>query len=294
MPYLGRATVEVAGTLMFGRKFVAVAPAVLSDILELSRWADRRLGLPFKPLTHASWLISRSGRRAYNRLIGTIDKLVVETSERGSILAALFEATGQNAQAIRDQAITILLAGSETTTAATAWSLALLGQHPELQEKVALEGRSLPPPHDTRSADLDRLGLTRAVVKEAMRLYPPVWAITRTTRHPIDIGGYRFCHGSHVLISVYGIHRDNTLWEMPDAFDPRRFANGVHDPECYMPFGMGARRCIGLHFGLAETCILVARFLARLKVDGAQHFPRAIADLTLRPDRSIEMSVRSS
>jgi cytochrome P450 len=188
---------------------------------------------------------------------------------------------------------TLLTAGHETTTLALAWALFLLAQHPSALERVQREIAFLerrPPGYE----DLSRLKYTRSVVDEAMRLYPPVWVISRTAIADDMIGGFRVPAGSEILIFPYITHRHPRWWPEPDRFLPERFAaensrNRVRG--AYLPFGAGPRTCVGLNFAMTEILVVLAILLQRFRPELAMR-PEAVRldpSVTLRPDPGITM-----
>ncbi|MDO9707042.1 cytochrome P450 [Paracraurococcus lichenis] len=157
---------------------------------------------------------------------------------------------------VRDQVATLLLAGHETTSLAIFWSLVLLAQAPAWQDRVAAEAGAAQQP------------LTRAVVEEAMRLYPPAFTLARLAREPDEVAGVTLRRGDAVLIAPWVLHRHRRLWERPEEFDPRRFLPPAPPPErfAYLPFGAGPRVCIGAPFALAEATLALSAILGRFRL----------------------------
>ena len=184
-----------------------------------------------------------------------------------------------------DQIATMILAGHETTATALFWSLYLLALDPATQEAVASEVRSA-----TVNGELDmaRLKFTRAVVDETMRLYPPAFLIARAAAGPDTIAGMAVKKHDVVLVAPWLLHRHQKLWRDPDAFIPSRFMTGTPpDRFAYLPFGVGARVCIGAHFALVEATLALARMIGAFHVamiDTAPILP--IGVVTTQPDRS--------
>ena len=184
-----------------------------------------------------------------------------------------------------DQIATMILAGHETTATALFWSLYLLALDPATQEAVASEVKSA-----TANGELDmaRLKFTRAVVDETMRLYPPAFLIARAAAGPDTIAGMAVKKHDVVLVAPWLLHRHQKLWRDPDAFIPSRFMTGTPpDRFAYLPFGVGARVCIGAHFALVEATLALARMIGAFHVamiDTAPVLP--IGVVTTQPDRS--------
>jgi unspecific monooxygenase len=185
-----------------------------------------------------------------------------------------------------DEVATMILAGHETTATALFWALYLLALDPETQQRVAAEARALPA---DGAPDLDRLKFTRAVIDETMRLYPPAFLIARAATAADTIAGRPVKRGDVMLIAPWLLHRHRKLWRDPDAFLPERFMAPAPPPDrfAYMPFGVGARVCIGAHFALVEATLALAKLIGAFQVgmlDKAPVMPVAI--VTTQPDRS--------
>jgi cytochrome P450 len=212
------------------------------------------------------------------------------------LLSARDEDTGEPMpdDQVRDEAVTILLAGHETTANALAFALHLLGENPKAQEELAaeldqvLDGR-LPGVDDVR-----RLPYTTAVLHESMRLYPPAWVLARRLLAPREVCGYLLPAGSLCAYSAWVIHRDPALWPEPERFLPRRWLDGDVDRHryAYFPFGGGPRQCIGNTFAELEAILVLATLCRRWRVapvPGAEVRPRAM--ITLRPRTGVPMTV---
>ncbi|MBV9565580.1 MAG: cytochrome P450 [Bradyrhizobium sp.] len=185
-----------------------------------------------------------------------------------------------------DEVATMILAGHETTATALFWALYLLALDPETQERVAAEARALPV---DAAPDLDSLKFTRAVIDETMRLYPPAFLIARAATAADTIAGRPVKRGDVMLIAPWLLHRHRKLWRDPDAFLPERFMAPAPPPDrfAYMPFGVGARVCIGAHFALVEATLVLAKLIGTFRIgllDRAPVMPVGI--VTTQPDRS--------
>lgn len=160
-------------------------------------------------------------------------------------LPALLRASG----AVEDNVLGFMLAGFETTALGAAWAIYLLARYPEWQDKVRAEART-----GTGESDLP---LTRHIVMEALRLYPPAPLLIRKVAKPTQLRGHRLAPGQAILIPVYAIHRHRQLWNDPDDFDPDRFNNGDYDRGAFLPFGAGPRLCIAAQFAMTEIATIV-------------------------------------
>jgi unspecific monooxygenase len=190
-----------------------------------------------------------------------------------------------------DQVATMILAGHETTATALFWSLYLLALDPASQDQVAAE---VPPATANGALVLDRLKFTRAVVDETMRLYPPAFLIARAAAAPDRVAGLPIRKNDVILIAPWLLHRHEKLWRDPNAFIPRRFLAPAPPPDrfAYLPFGVGARVCIGAHFALVEATLALARIIGAFRVtlfDKAPVMPIGI--VTTQPDRSPMFSI---
>ena len=184
-----------------------------------------------------------------------------------------------------DQVATMILAGHETTATALFWALYLLALDPATQEQLAAEARSA---GVAGAADIERLKFTRAVVDETMRLYPPAFLIARSAAGADTIASMPVKRGDIVLVSPWLLHRHEKLWREPNAFMPSRFMTGTPpDRFAYLPFGVGARVCIGAHFALVEATLALAKMIAAFRVELVDKAPvMPLGVVTTQPDRS--------
>jgi len=195
---------------------------------------------------------------------------------------------------VRSNILTFIAAGHETTANCLSWSLFLLTQAAEWRNKVAAEAhRELDGPQEGLA---DRLVLTRAVIAEALRLYPPIAAISRVAKGPDDLAGVAVRRGSMVVIAPYVLHRHRRLWDAPDHFDPRRFLGAARtkiDRFAYLPFGAGIRTCIGSAFALQEATLVLATIMRDFVLEQVkEHAVWPVLRVTLRPDGGLPMTIR--
>jgi cytochrome P450 len=187
-----------------------------------------------------------------------------------------------------DQVATMILAGHETTALTLFWSLCLLAQAPEWQDRVAAEAAlvDLDPAH---AADATaQLPVTRAVVSEALRLYPPAFLLSREALAPDNAAGTMIPRGANVTIAPWVLHRHSALWTAPHSFDPARFLPDATPPRrfAYLPFGAGPRVCVAAQFAMAEAVLVLATVLRRFRVSSAEAaLVRPVARVTTQPDR---------
>ncbi len=184
-----------------------------------------------------------------------------------------------------DEVATMILAGHETTATALFWALYLLALDPETQEQVAAEVRDV---NASGAIEIERLKFTRAVIDETMRLYPPAFLIARAAAGPDTIAGLPVKKHDVILIAPWLLHRHEKLWRDPGAFVPSRFMTGTPpDRFAYLPFGVGARVCIGAHFALVEATLALARLIGAFRVALVDKEPvMPVGVVTTQPDRS--------
>lgn len=184
-----------------------------------------------------------------------------------------------------DQIATMILAGHETTATALFWSLYLLALDPTTQEEVAAEVQGATV---NGELDIERLKFTRAVVDETMRLYPPAFLILRAATGPDTIAGMPVKKKDIVLVAPWLLHRHEKLWRDPNAFIPSRFMTGTPpDRFAYLPFGVGARVCVGAHFALVEAVLALAKIIGAFRVSLIDKAPvMPVGVVTTQPDRS--------
>ena len=185
-----------------------------------------------------------------------------------------------------DQVATMILAGHETTATTLFWSLYLLALDPATQEKLAAEVKGAAVDGELA---IDRLKFTRAVVDETMRLYPPAFLIARAAATADTIAGLPVRKNDLVLIAPWLLHRHEKLWNEPNAFIPSRFMPGAPPPDrfAYLPFGVGARVCIGAHFALVESTLALAKMIGAFRVELLDKEPvMPVGVVTTQPDRS--------
>jgi cytochrome P450 len=283
-PLMARIAFRTIEQAVLGGHSAARADAIIADCETLSRWVEARFLMPIDALTKLIWLMSPRVRRAARRFAG-----YCAPSSTAAIPDVMRERGLVPDDRLGDQMRTLLMAGFETTAAALCWTLDLLSRHPDWANRAANEARA----HfgEGGGTDVAPLAVTRVVVKEALRLYPPVWALPRRAATTAMLGPWRIERDAQVLINMHGIHRDAATWPQPDNFDPGRFLGQGADPPGYMPFGIGARQCIGLHVAQAETVYVVARLMAALRIAPARNETPALAGLTLRPRYGLWLKV---
>ncbi len=194
---------------------------------------------------------------------------------------------------LRDNLLTFIVAGHETTALTLSWALYLCAFDQGVQAAARAEAQAVLGERAATVADLPALTLARRIVDEALRLYPPAAFLSRTAQAPDELCGREVRRGDTVILPIYALHRHHRLWDRPDAFDPSRFVDPRAVPRFhYLPFGDGPRICIGASFALQEAVIILATLLARFRftpVPGRD--PKPVMILTLRPEGGVWLGV---
>jgi cytochrome P450 len=277
---MSRLTMEVVAEVLFGAGIteadvltVSRGLAVMNRLLANSVEAALRLPL---------WIPTPKHLEARTHL-GHLDALVhrfIEArrnnaEQRDDLLSALLSAVDDDGSRmsdsqLRDETITLFLAGHETTSLALTHAFYLLGKHPDVLARVHAELDAVLAGRLPTADDVPRLSLTERVIKEAMRLYPPAWIVGRETGCPITLAGRAVAAGTQVVVSPWLVHRDPRWWPRPEAFDPDRFlpeTSKTRPRFAYFPFGGGPRVCIGSHFAMLEAVLLFALVASRFEVE---------------------------
>jgi cytochrome P450 len=295
-----RMTLEIAGRTMFSFGMSRHGPALRDFVAEYADGLARPHFLDM--LLPLSWPSPQDFARARFRKRWTqfVGMLMAERRAAGKndgapprdlfdlMDAARDPETGDaftDAQ-LGDQVATMILAGHETTGTALFWALYLLALDPATQQQLAaeVEGASV-----SGALEIERLKFTRAVVDETMRLYPPAFLIARAAAGPDTIAGLPVKPGDLILMAPWLLHRHEKLWRDPNAFIPSRFMAPAPPPDrfAYLPFGVGARVCIGAHFALVEATLALAKMIGAFRVELLDQAPvMPVGVVTTQPDRS--------
>jgi cytochrome P450 len=295
---MNRLTLAIAGDTLFGAD-------VEGEAEEVARALDAALGM-FDRLTNPFGILLdrlplpgtirlRRARAALDATIyGIIERRRASAVDRGDLLSLLLAARddegdggGMTDEQLRDEALTLFLAGHETTANALAWSWHLLAANPEAEARLHAEVDAVVGDRLPTADDYPRLPYTRAVFAESMRLYPPAWTVGREPLEDFAAGGYRIPAGTVVMMSPWVVHRDPRWWPDPERFDPGRWApeaEAALPRFAYFPFGGGPRKCIGEGFAWMEGVIVLATLARRWRLRPS---PGAVVttapSITLRP-----------
>lgn len=214
----------------------------------------------------------------------------------GAWMAAEDAETGERMsdEALRDEVMTVFLAGHETTANLLSWTLHLLARHPETQAEVVAEVKEVQRRGLSPTEQTHELPFMEQVLKESMRLFPPAYVMARSPISDETLGGFHIPARSTIVISPWLMHRHRDYWQNPSAFDPTRF--GGKDPGrfLYLPFGAGPRICIGNHFAMMEAKLVLSAILMRFEIETVSNEePELLPQVTLRPKPGMQLRLRS-
>lgn len=296
-----KVTLEIVGKALFSIDLSSQAQRLTAAVLVALDTIVHRARNPITLPAAVPTTANRRFQAALRSLDEAVYRLIAERRAAGDpgsdllgmLLRARDEETGKPMEdrQVRDEVITLLIAGHETVASALTWTWYLLSLYPAAGEKLRAEAGSLPGDGLPSAAGLDALPYTNQVFSEALRLYPPAWLITRQARAVDELDGYPIPAGALVILSPYALHRRPDFWPNPEGFDPDRFAEGSTPPRfAYIPFGGGPRLCIGNIFAQTEAALILARVSQCYRLDllpGAH--PKVDALVTLRPHGGMPM-----
>ena len=298
-------TTAIVWKAMVGRDFPTERAELIQSQVVMNAFGFERL-LTYVPAP--LWWPSRRNR-AFQRALGVIEGLVYRTiaerrraSHPGDDLLGMFLAAtdpdggeAMSDRQLRDELLTVLGAGQETTAILLAWSWWLLVEHPEIEARLRHEVEHALAGRVPTAADVPALAYVRMFVQEALRLYPPAWGITRQSIAEDEIGGYRIRAGAPVSLGTYFTHRHPELWPDPETFDPERFTPAAVDARprfAFFPFGGGPRVCIGLEFALLEATLTIAMVCQRYRFRPVPGRPvEPWIQIALRPRNGVWMTL---
>jgi cytochrome P450 len=244
----------------------------------------------------------RAVRQADETVYGIIarrrEKETENESDSGDLLSMLMQARDEDGgrmtdKQLRDEVMTFLLAGHETTALTLSWTWHLLGQNPEAEAKLHAELDQVLEGREPKFSDLQKLPYAERVIKESMRLYPPAWGVARTVIKEFELGGYKIPPGANVVMSTWVMHRDPRYFPEPETFDPDRWLPEKSQklPKfAYFPFGGGPRQCIGAAFAMMEATLLLATIAQRFQFRAEPGYAVTPSpSFTLRPKHGIRM-----
>lgn len=304
---MSRVTLAIASRTLFDLDVSAEADEFGQAFAALGQYFDQRLKHPIG--TPPLWVptpMNRRFKRAVSTLNDKMAKIVRERlrdeSDHGDLLSMFIQArddeTGERMSddQLRSEVLNFLLAGYETTSTSLTWIWYLLGSHAPVRERVRAEVDAVVGDRPPTAADAAQLHLTRAVIQESMRLYPPIWIIPRRVVADDEMGGFRIPARSTVVLCPYVTHRHPAFWEAPEDFDPDRFSDersAGRPKEAYFPFLAGPHQCIGNEFAMLAMQLVVARVLQEFDVavePGLRVNPAP--SLGLWPDRPVWLNLK--
>lgn len=267
-------TLSIIGTALFG---VHLEPGAIEKeliprlqvIAEYVEWLTHPFSDVLDKLPLPRTLLFRHSEKSLRNFIFSIierRRQGAKAAEETDILSALLSLRGENGaqlndEQLYDEAITLFLAGHETVATALTWTWLLLSQHPKIQERFHEEIDQVLKGKLPTEEDAVKLTYTRQILSESMRLYPPVWVLTREVSKEFMLGGFRLTPGARLSVSQFVMHRDERFWPQPLVFDPGRWtaeAAKQRPPYCYFPFGGGPRSCIGEPMAWMEAILVLA------------------------------------
>ena len=293
-------------TMLSGRGTTDAARVEISirDFLNSTSWqaALSALGAP----TWTPFPGKRRSERGGDYLRQTVTERIAErrqTGERRSDLLSLMldakdpeTGEGLDDTDIRDNIITFIGAGHETTALALTWTFFLLARHPEIEARVLAEIAQVTGGAPLEAAQVAELTYTRQVVQESMRIYPPVAMVVRQSTRDVEIAGVKISPDDNIFVPIYAVHRNPGLWPNPEVFDPERFAPEavrVRHRWAYLPFGAGPRICIGMGFALLEAVAILGTLLPGARLSVAPEFvPTPNLRITMRPAEGMPMRLQ--
>jgi cytochrome P450 len=282
-------TLEVITQTMFSTsvldKIERIAPALDTLLRYAAKSVVNPLRIPLFIPTQTNREFNAASAVLDDLIYGIIEQRRAQTTVHNDLLDMLLNATDDNGnkmsdKQIRDEVITIFTAGHETTANLLTWTLYLLARHPDVLAKLRQELDTLLQGNIPTAEDLQQLVYTKAVLNESMRFRPPVGIMMRRISKDTELDGYLLKQGRLVIFSIYNIHHHPDFWQQPEQFDPERFLSSENRRFSFMPFGTGERICIGNHFALLESQLLLSMIV--------QHFDLQLLD---SDEAEIEMAV---
>lgn len=300
-----RLTLEIVAKTLFDAKIGSDSAEASAAMETLMKCFIARTGslirVPDWIPTPLNLRVERAARRLDRLILSIIAERRRSGEDRGDLLSLLLHTQDEESgrrmsdRQLRDEVMTLFMAGHETTANTLAWVWYLLANHPESEAKLHAELDQVLGDRPPMIADLPRLSYAGMVVTEALRIYPTVWMLGREAIEPVELGGYRVPVGTTVFMSQWVIHRDGRWFEDPEVFRPERWANGLQEKihhYAYFPFGGGPRICMGNNFALMEATLLLATIARRFRL---KLFPDAVVTplptMTLRPASGVKVVV---
>jgi cytochrome P450 len=300
-------TLSIITRTMFGEEISESRKQKVADAV--NETIARSSELLYSPLQLPMFLPTPANIR-HKKALQTLDELVDEVLDNYAqqphryeqtmvgLLSAIRDGDAQPLprKEIRDQMVTMLIAGHETTANALSWAWYLLANNPDAFDKIREEVRNVDFANRTPMELYRALTYTQQSIQETLRLYPPAWLILREANEDVEILGNTFVKGSSMLISPYTLHRNEKVFSNPLSFQPERFGAGISYPRfAYFPFGGGSRSCIGSTFAMMEATLIVAVMAGKVRLEQiGDQIPIPETSVSLRMKEDLSMRVRFS
>jgi cytochrome P450 len=308
VPLLSQLTLDIISRAMFSSDVQGAAADVSRHIATLNEYALHMLRHPWMfllprrlppPFNYGPYHSLKSINGIVHGIIQARKHAGAHDDLLSMLLSACEEGTGRGMtdEQLRDEVMTIFVAGHETTANAVAWLLYLVSQHPEVEERLQAEIDARWPEGGLSSENLGAFTFVRQVIEESLRVYPTIWSIGRRCTEADELGGHQIPVGMNVIVPIFHFHWNERLWPEPQKFDPSRFTperRPSPDAMTYFPFGAGPRSCIGNHFAMQELMIMTVLFYRRFQFRVQAGFvvePDPL--ITLRPKHGMKMTVRA-
>jgi cytochrome P450 len=305
-------TLMIAVKTLFGIEFTEEAKRVGPAVTLLMRYQLGRLRSPLKIPMHWPTPSNLRAERAYQFLDSLVYGIIEERRRRREagepegrdVLSLLMNAMDEDgsrmtAKQLRDEVMTLFIAGHETTAVTLGWLWHLLAHHPQVEARLCEELQNVLGGRAPTPEDLARMPYLDAVVHEVLRLYPAAYVLQRTSVEPFDLAGYHFPVNTTVIMSQWIVHRDPRLFDAPEEFRPERWLDGLESrlhPYAYFPFGGGPRRCIGQIFALMEAALVAATLAQKFRFtepEGTSAVPEPLVTLRAKGGLPMKVEVRS-
>jgi cytochrome P450 len=293
---MSRLTLKVVVRTLFGSSIsqeeqdtVATCVASLLDLYGDSLSLMGILSLVL--VTEQRWRLFRASNQLDDIIYRILDDRSGKRSDLGDLFSMLQNTKDERGLSmskdeLRDEVMTLFLAGHETTATALSWTWMLLSQNSDVARKLEAEIDRVLGDRVATLADLAELKYAESVIKESMRMFPPIWSIARQSTEVVTLGGYEIPANTNVIMSQWVVHRDSRFFEHPLKFRPERWSEsqlGVLPKYAYFPFGGGPRVCIGNVFAMSEAVLILSTVLQRYRLALVQEIPMPLATMTLRP-----------
>ncbi len=297
-------TLTIVGRALFSANVRQYAPDVREAMNVILEQSQKRIARPID----IPAIFPTAEDAAYRHALDTLNRIVYRIIEErrrsqvdeGDLLSMLIQATdqgeGMTNEQLRDEVMTLFLAGHETTANALSWTWYLLSKNPLVEHNLTAELSKHLGGKPPALQDLEKLSYNHRVIEESLRLFPPAWLVSRTASVDDEIDGVTIPAGAVVFLSQYVTHRHPVFWENPEGFDPERFSpeRSKGRPDfAYFPFGGGPRKCIGNHFALLEAQVALATIAQHYRLELLPGYPVIPQPtITLRPKDGIWMRLK--